>query len=165
MSASARLFGILAAAAALACASDSAKPGEVARVSVEVLRGFSSEDVAPRESTAPVVVLLDATRSMLEPTRQGSNHWLAAQRAAARFANELPSQRGIWLYELGAADAPDCQALTASPQLSDRDCQMAVTVGTVFGPSISGSSSAPIASGRIVPIKGSFSPSQTACSR
>ena len=103
------LAGSIACAAALACASDAAAPGDVARVSVEVLRGFSTADVAPRETNAPVVMLLDATRSMLEPTRQGSNHWLAAKRAAERFANELPSQRGIWLYGLGAADAPGCQ--------------------------------------------------------
>jgi len=111
MSARAALAGAFAAACALACASDAAAPGNVARVSVEVLRGFSPADVAPRETTAPVVVLLDATRSMLEPTRQGATHWAAAQRAATRFANELPSQRAIWLYELGAVDAPDCQSV------------------------------------------------------
>jgi von Willebrand factor type A domain len=78
-------------------------------VSVEVLRGFSAEDVAPRETTAPVVLLLDATSSMNEATRQGASHWVAAQRAAARFATELPSQRAVWLYELGAVDAGGCQ--------------------------------------------------------
>jgi von Willebrand factor type A domain len=110
VSARAGLRTLLAAAAALGCAaSDAAAPSDVARVSVEVLRGFSPDDVAPRESTAPVVMLLDATRSMSEPTRKGASHWLAAQRAAARFANDLPSQRAIWLYELGAADARDCQ--------------------------------------------------------
>jgi hypothetical protein len=111
VSARARIAALLAAAAALSCASDAAAPGEVARVSVEVLRGFTPQDVAPRETAAPVVVLLDATRSMLAPTRQGASHWVAAQRAATRFANELPSQRAIWLYELGAADAPDCQSV------------------------------------------------------
>ena len=109
MSAQGGLRALLAAAAALACASDAATPRDVARVSVEVLRGFSTKDVAPRESTAPVVMLLDSTRSMLEPTRKGASHWIAAQRAAARFANDLPSQRAIWLYGLGAGDAPDCQ--------------------------------------------------------
>jgi hypothetical protein len=56
-----------------------------------------------------VVVVLDATRSMLEPTRRGSTHWVAAQRAATRFANDLPSQRAMWLYALGSSDSPDCQ--------------------------------------------------------
>ena len=82
----------LAAAGALTCASDPEPPGEFARVSVDVLRGFSREDLAPRESTAPVVLLLDATRSMLSPTAQGASHYVAAQRAATRFANDLPSQ-------------------------------------------------------------------------
>jgi hypothetical protein len=111
VSARTRIAALLVAAGALSCASDAAAPGEVARVSVEVLRGFTPQDVAPRETAAPVVVLLDATRSMLAPTRQGASHWVAAQRAATRFANELPSQRAIWLYELGAADAPDCQSV------------------------------------------------------
>ncbi len=103
----------IAAALALACASEPTPAptatGEFARVSVEVLHGFSAEDVKPRESSAPVVMVLDATRSMLTPTRQGANHFVAAQRAAARFANELPSQRGIWLYAVGSGDMPDCQ--------------------------------------------------------
>jgi len=111
MSARAAIAVLCAAAGVLACANDAAAPGDVARVSVEVLRGFSTEDVAPRETNAPVVMLLDATRSMIEPTRQGSSHWAAAQRAAARFTNDLPSQRAIWLYELGAADAPHCQSV------------------------------------------------------
>jgi len=108
---SATRTALFAAAAALACASDAAAPREDARVSVEVLRGFSAEDVAARETNAPVVMLLDATRSMTEPTRQGTSHWIAAQRAAARFTDELPSQRAIWLYELGAAAARDCQSV------------------------------------------------------
>jgi hypothetical protein len=99
----------IAAAGALACTSDPGPSHEFARVSVEVLRGFSPEDVAPHENTAPVVLLLDATRSMRAPTRQGASHFLAAQRAATRFANDLPSQRAMWLYALGASDAPDCQ--------------------------------------------------------
>src|SRR5258705_5727326 len=65
--------------------------------------------MAPREGAAPVVVVLDATRSMLEPTRRGSTHWAAAQRAATRFANDLPSQRAMWLYALGSGDSSDCQ--------------------------------------------------------
>jgi len=92
----------------LACASGPGLPSDYTRVSVEVLRGFSPEDVAPHETTAPVVLLLDATRSMLEPTQQGASHFLAAQRAATRFANGLPSQRAMWLYALGASDGPDC---------------------------------------------------------
>jgi hypothetical protein len=96
-------------AGALSCANEPAPPREFARVSVEVLRGFSPEDVAPRDTTAPVVLLLDATRSMLEPTRQGASHFIAAQRAATRFANDLPSQRAMWLYALGTDDTPDCQ--------------------------------------------------------
>jgi VWA domain-containing protein len=98
-----------AAALALGCASDAEVPNESARVSVEVLRGFSPADLAPRESTAPVVLLLDATRSMLSPTGQGASHFAAAQRAATRFANDLPSQRAMWLYALGSSDSPDCQ--------------------------------------------------------
>jgi hypothetical protein len=105
------ISAVLAAAGALTCASDPGPPGEFARVTVEVLRGFSREDVEPRETTAPVVLLLDATRSMLSPTRQGASHYVAAQRAATRFANDLPSQRAMWLYALGSADAPDCQHL------------------------------------------------------
>lgn len=103
------LCALLAAAGALGCVSDAAAPGDVASVSVEVLRGFSVADVAARETPAPVVMLLDATTSMSEPTRRGASHWLAAQRAASRFATELPSQRAVWLYELGAADATACQ--------------------------------------------------------
>jgi hypothetical protein len=103
------LAAVLGVAGALACARDPGPPGEVARVSVDVLRGFSREDVAPREIKAPVVLLVDATRSMLSPTRQGKSHFVAAQRAATRFANDLPSQHAMWLYALGSADAPDCQ--------------------------------------------------------
>ncbi len=99
----------LAAAGALACTSDPGPPREFARVSVDVLRGFAPEDVGARESTAPVVLLVDATRSMLSPTGLGASHFAAAQRAATRFANDLPSQRAIWLYALGSADGPDCQ--------------------------------------------------------
>ena len=109
MSARAALRALVAGACALACASDAAAPGDVARVSVEVLRGFSAEDVAARESTAPVVLLLDATRSMEQPTRHGASHWVAAQRAAGRFATELPSQRAAWIYALGANEATGCQ--------------------------------------------------------
>ncbi len=111
MSARARLAVGLAAAGMFACASEPAPTGEFARVSVEVLRGFSTADVKPRERAAPVVVLLDATLSMLEPTRQGASHWSAAQRAATRFANDLPSQRAMWLYALGSDEARDCQAV------------------------------------------------------
>jgi hypothetical protein len=110
MSARAALRALLAGACALACASDAAAPGDVARVSVEVLRGFSAEDIAPRESTAPVVLLLDATPSMNEPTRHGASHWVAAQRAAGRFATDLPSQRAVWIYGLGVGEATSgCQ--------------------------------------------------------
>jgi hypothetical protein len=109
MSARARLAGGLCAAGLLACASEPAPPADVARVSVEVLRGFAAADLSPGEGTAPVVVVLDATRSMLEPTRRGSTHFAAAQRAATRFANDLPSQRAMWLYALGSGNASDCQ--------------------------------------------------------
>ena len=104
-------FAVAAAAAAIACAREpAAVPSrEYARVSVEVLHGFSPADVAPREGSAPVVLLLDATRSMLTPTRYGTSEFVAAQRAAVRFANDLPSQRGMWLYALGSTDAPNCQ--------------------------------------------------------
>jgi len=104
-----RGFAIFAAAAALACANEAPPSTELARVSVEVLRGFSPEDVAPRENTAPVVLLLDATRSMLAPTPEGLTYYAAAQHAATRFANDLPSQRAMWLYALGSSDSPDCQ--------------------------------------------------------
>jgi hypothetical protein len=99
----------LAGAAFLTCAGDPGPPRDVARVSVDVLRGFSPEDVSPRESTAPVVLILDATSSMRAPTSKGATHFAAAQRAATRFANDLPSQRAMWLYSLGAAEAADCQ--------------------------------------------------------
>jgi hypothetical protein len=113
MSARMSLVAVLAAASAIACAArQAAAPGsDVARVSVEVLRGFSAEDITPRETTAPVVMLLDATNSMKEPTPRGATHWVAAQRAAARFANDLPSQRAVWLYELGVGDARECQTV------------------------------------------------------
>ena len=39
----------LLAAATLSCTSDPGPPRDSARVSVELLRGFSPEDVAPRE--------------------------------------------------------------------------------------------------------------------
>ena len=119
MSARRTIFALLATAGALACASDAAAPGDTARVSVEVLRGFSAEDLAPRETAAPVVMLLDVTNSMGEPTRQGASHWVAAQRAAARFANELPSQRAVWLYELGAAPASGCQNVFRGARAKD----------------------------------------------
>jgi hypothetical protein len=101
----------LAVGAGFGCASERAPTGELARVSVEMLRGFSPDDVAPHETTAPVVLLLDATRSMLAPTRQGATHFAAAQRAAARFASGLPGQGALWLYALGSAAAPDCQSV------------------------------------------------------
>lgn len=107
-----RIFaGVGAAASALACASSGAPPapGTPARVSVEVLRGFSAEDIAPRKGTAPVVVLLDATRSMIAPTRPGATHYVAAQRAAVRFANDVAALRPMWLYALGSGDARECQ--------------------------------------------------------
>ena len=99
----------LTVAGALSCANEPVAPREFARVKVEVLRGFAPEDVAPRESTAPVVLLLDATRSMLERTSPGASHFAAAQHAAARFANDLPSQNAMWLYALGSIDAHECQ--------------------------------------------------------
>jgi hypothetical protein len=106
------LAGLGAAASALACASASAPPldpATAARVSVEVLRGFSAEDIAPLDGTAPVVVLLDATRSMLAPTRHGATHYVAAQRAAVRFANDVAALRPMWLYALGSGPSVDCQ--------------------------------------------------------
>src|SRR5262249_2320505 len=42
---------------------------------------------------------------------QGVSHYVAAQRAATRFANDLPSQSAMWLYALGSADTPECQPL------------------------------------------------------
>ena len=112
------------AALALACASDPPPTaGEFARVSVEVLRGFSAEDLKPADANAPVVMLLDATSSMLAPTGEGASHYVAAQRSATRFANDLPSQREIWLYAVGSADSPDCQPVfrgTRAPNAAAR---------------------------------------------
>jgi hypothetical protein len=114
-----------ALACLLACAGDppASAVGQFARVSVEVLHGFSADDLKPAETNAPVIVLLDATRSMLAPTRRGANHYVAAQRAATRFATGLPSQRAVWLYALGSADAPDCQPVlrgTRAPNAAAR---------------------------------------------
>jgi von Willebrand factor type A domain len=103
---------LLALGAGLACAGTPPPPFEYARVSVEVLRGFTSEDVTPREEdNGPVVLLLDATRSMLAPTVQGATHFAAAQRAATRFTNDLPSQQPMWLYALGTVEGPNCQSV------------------------------------------------------
>jgi hypothetical protein len=107
------LSAACAAAFALGCASDAEAPNDPARLSVEVLRGFAPGDLAPQEGTAPVVLLLDATRSMLSPTGQGASHFAAAQRSATRFANELPSQRAMWLYALGTSESHEVSARAA----------------------------------------------------
>jgi hypothetical protein len=78
-------IGSLVAVLATACSSP--PESEPARVSVEVLRGFSADETRLTPQNAPVVVLLDATTSMLEQSPHKTALHVGAQRAASRFAN------------------------------------------------------------------------------
>jgi len=120
-------IGLGLCALSLACASAPA-PTEPARVSVEVLRGFSAGYDEPRADRAPVVVLLDATPSMRVVTRERVSRYAAAQRAATRFAVALPATQPLWLYALGADNAVECQSVlrgTRAESSADRSALLA----------------------------------------
>lgn len=90
---------------------------------VEVLRGFAPEQVMAADENAPVVVLVDASRSMAEQTRAGSSHHVAAQRAATRFVNAVSALRPIWLYAIGSTSSAECEVVSRgnrAPVAADR---------------------------------------------
>jgi hypothetical protein len=78
-------------------------------VSVEVLRGFSAEETRLTPQNAPVVVLLDATTSMLEQSPHKTPLHVGAQRAASRFANSVEALRPVWLFTMGSGASDACQ--------------------------------------------------------
>ena len=98
----------LALGLALACAKPDPTPWQPARLSVEVLRGFEADLVAPPARRAPVAVLVDATRSMDESGPGRSPHAVGAKRAARRFIEALPPGPPVWLYAMGAEPGDQC---------------------------------------------------------
>ncbi len=97
------------AAVLLAVACASPRSQEPARVSVELLRGFSAEETKLKPQNAPVVVLLDATTSMLEESQHQTPLHVGAQRAASRFANRVEALRPVWLFTMGSGATDACQ--------------------------------------------------------
>ena len=84
-------------------------PPPLARISVELLSGFAPEALDP-VGESPVVVLVDVTRSMLEPAAGGKTLAVAARRGAARFVDGLGAGQPVWIYAIGAAqNEPGCQ--------------------------------------------------------
>jgi len=107
---SAARFAIaLASLAVAACAGPPPGPPPPARVSVEVLRGLAPGSLSTPERDAPVVVILDVTRSMGERTEAGTVRHVAARRAAERFVRGVGEEREIWLYAVGSGDMAQCQ--------------------------------------------------------
>ena len=90
-------------ALALACAGD--PPRRSRRVRARVGRGAAR--ILRRGSRARARATRRSWCCSMRRARcsrrraQGASHFVAAQRAATRFANDLPSQRAIWLYALG----------------------------------------------------------------
>ena len=107
------------AAAALGCAGGASD--QPARVSVEVLRGFSPDEIAIGESNAPIVMIFDSTQSMAGRASAASSRQAAAQRAAARFVGAAPPQRPLWLYAMGSRAGSGCQPPVRGTRIVTRD--------------------------------------------
>jgi hypothetical protein len=80
-----------------------------ARIAVELWSGFraapAEEPAAPR-----VELLVDASASMREPAGPGTPRFVAARRAAERFASALPAETEVALHALVPDAAHSCAA-------------------------------------------------------
>jgi hypothetical protein len=107
---------LLAATAAFGCASPAPLPvftalQEVppeARLSVELVQGFSGRPVSAPAAPERVEVLIDVTSSMEAATEPGPGRHVAARRAAARLVTALPRDSFVALHALGVAGGDEC---------------------------------------------------------
>ena len=100
---------VLVATAALGCAvpflppiseAPPERPPE-ARLSVEVIQGFSGRPVPAPARPERVEVLIDVTASMKTATEPGPGRYVAARNAAVRLVTALPQDSFIGLHALG----------------------------------------------------------------
>jgi hypothetical protein len=79
-----------------------------ARLSVELIQGFSGRPVSPPAGPERVEVLIDVTSSMEAATQPGPGRHLAARRAAVRLVAALPRDSFVGLHALGVAGGDEC---------------------------------------------------------
>ena len=84
------------------------EPSAEARLSVEVIQGFTGRPVSAPAGPERVEVLIDVTSSMEAPTSPGPGRHVAARRAAVRLVTALPGDSFIGLHALGVAGGDEC---------------------------------------------------------
>jgi hypothetical protein len=84
------------------------EPPPEARLSVELIQGFTGRPVSAPAGPERVEVLIDVTSSMEAATEPGPGRHVAARQAAVRLVTALPRDSFVGLHALGVAGGDEC---------------------------------------------------------